>query len=304
MNKELVSIVVVTRNRKRDLDLCLKSLMVQSHKNIEIIVVDNASDKSQKKWINKKYKNIKVLEASENLGGAGGRNLGIKSVNGKCILFIDDDAYADSKLVSELLKTLKKKGVGVVQPKIFDRDKKDVLQGVGHGINLFTGRVFGVGIGEKDQGQFEKEMEIPMAGCTWMVKKEVIEKIGGYDEDYFIPYEDSDFSWRARKSGYKVMLSPRAIVWHQGSKITAGHPRLQWLGITTPDKAFRVSRNKIIFMKKHAPFINFVVFMILFLPFYNIAHSLIIFSTRRLDVLFNYWRGNLSGLLYILIHLT
>lgn len=304
MNKELVSVVVVTRNRKRDLDMCLKSLITQTHRNIDIIVVDNASDSDQENWINKKYKKVKVIRAKKNLGGAGGRNLGIKYTKGKYILFIDDDAYAHKMLVSELLKTLKKKSVGIVQPKIFDRVNRNTLQGVGHGINLLTGRVFGVGIGEIDDGQFEREMEIPMAGCTWMVKKNVIQDIGGYDEDYFIPYEDSDFSWRAKKARYKILLSPQAKVWHQGSKATAGHSRLQWLGITTPDKAYRVSRNKIIFMKKHAPFLNFIIFLIVFLPFYNLAHSAIILSTKKFDILFNYWRGNMSGLFYILKHLV
>lgn len=303
MKKDLVSFVVVTRNRKRDLDSCLKSLIIQTHRNTEIIVVDNASDADQKEWINNKYKKVKVIRSDKNLGGAGGRNLGIEYAKGNYLLFIDDDAEADKNLVKELLKIVKRKNIGIVQPKIYDKDKPDVLQGIGHGFNFLTGRVFGIGIREKDVGQYDIIREIPMAGCTWMAKKSTIDKIGDYDEDLFIPYEDSDFSWRARKGGYKVVFVPKAKVWHQGLKLTKVHKRLQYLGITTPDKAYRISRNKIIFMKKHAPLPNLLLFLVLLLPTYSLIHSLIILSTGNINVFLNYWKGNVSGLIYIFRHL-
>lgn len=176
-----------------------------------------------------------------------------------------------------------------------------MLQGVGHDINLLTGRVIGIGVHVKDKGQFENIMEIPMAGCTWMVKKEVFEKVGKYDEDFFIPYEDSDFSLRTRRKGYKIYYVPRAMIWHRGVKVTTVSPRLQWIGVTTSDRAYRVSRNKIIFMRKHATFINLLVFLFLFTPLYTLAHSAIMISSKRWDILFDYWRGLISGLKYVVL---
>jgi GT2 family glycosyltransferase len=299
MNKPLVSIVIITRNRKEDLKRCLDSIVRQSYNLREIIVVDNGSEIPVSHWIKKEYHKVIVITSEKNLGGAGGRNLGIKYAKGKYILFIDDDAYADKALVEELLTVLKGKEVGVVQPKIYDSEQKDVLQGIGHGFNFFTGRVYGIGIREKDKGQFEKVIEIPMAGCTWMVKRSLIEKIGNYDEDLFIPYEDTDFSFRAHKAGYKVLYVPKGKVWHRGLKNTMNNQKLQYIGITSPDKAYRISRNKLIFMKKHAPFINLIIFLLIFFPIYSLIHTLIIITSGRFNILRSYWKGLFSGLYYV-----
>ncbi|MEK7550207.1 MAG: glycosyltransferase [Patescibacteria group bacterium] len=294
MNKPSISVVIVTRNRNKELSLCLKSILAQSQKIDEIVVVDNASSQRVKKT-----SSINVIRSETNLGGAGGRNLGLLHTKGQFVLFMDDDAVADRQMVKELIKVITTDSkIGIVQPKIYEMGKPDIIQGVGHGINLKTGRVFGIGVHQKDVGQFEKVIEIPMAGCTWLVRRDVFDKIGDYDEEIFIPYEDSDFSIRARKAGYKIFYVPKSRAWHTGAKKTFINPWLQWLGITTPERSFRVSKNKIIFMKKHAQKNNFLVFMFFYEPIYIVLHSLIILMTARFDVLSNYWKGIISGIDY------
>src|SRR3972149_8380354 len=205
LKKDLISVVVVTRNRMDDVVECLKSIYSQSYSKTEIILIDNASDDNTLQVVRKKFPKVKIVANKINTGAAKGRNLGLAKSKGNFILFLDDDTKAHPKMIEELVKVIKsEKKVGIVQPKIYEMGKDKVLQGVGHGINLLTGRVYGIGVHVKDKGQFEEVMEIPMAGCTWMVKKEVFKKVGRYDEDFFIPYEDSDFSLRVRKAGYKV----------------------------------------------------------------------------------------------------
>lgn len=302
MKNSLVSVVIVTRNRKKELFECLQSIFDQSRKPDEIVVVDNSSTENIKKSLEKKFPGIKFFRSDINLGGAGGRNLGLLHTKGKYILFMDDDAVADKNMLSELLGAVgKDKKTGIIQPKIYEKERPDVIQGVGHGINLTSGRVYGIGVHEKDTGQYEKIMEIPMVGCTWMVKKEVFDNIGNYDEDIFIPYEDSDFSIRTRKAGYKIFYIPKAKVWHMGAKTTFVHPWLEWLGITSPERSYRVSRNKIIFMKKHASKSNFLIFMLIYEPVYAILHSAMILFTGRIDIFANYWKGLISGIDYSLL---
>jgi GT2 family glycosyltransferase len=297
----MISAVIITRNRKKELTFCLRSIFNQSRKLDEILVVDNGSDKNVKREFGKRFPEVKFIRSEINLGGAGGRNLGLLHAAGDYILFMDDDAIADSEMVKELLKVIEKDPkTGIVQPKIYEKERPNFIQGIGHGINLKTGRVFGIGVHEEDHGQYEKVMEIPMAGCIWMVRREVFEKIGDYDEDIFIPYEDSDFSFRAKKAGYKIFFVPKAYAIHAGAKKTLVHPWLQWLGITTPERSYRVSRNKIIFMKKHAEKHDFLIFMFFYEPVYAILHSVIILATGRIDVLSNYWKGLFSGLGYSL----
>ena len=285
MNKPLISVVIVTRDRNKEVSLCLRSIFEQTFKTLEVVVVDNASNIDVKKSLGSKFPKVKFVKSNINLGGAGGRNLGFLHTKGQYILFMDDDATADKEMISELFKIIGKdkqsladsagKKIGIVQPKIYEKERPDYIQGVGHGINLKTGRVYGIGVHEKDIGQYESVMEIPMAGCTWMVSREVFEKIGDYDEDILIPYEDSDFSIRTQRAGYKIFYVPKAIAWHVGAKKTFVNPWLQWLGITSTERSFRVSRNKIIFMKKHAKPKDFYIFMLFYEPIYIFLHSII-----------------------------
>jgi SAM-dependent methyltransferase len=131
-----------------------------------------------------------------------------------------------------------------------------------------------------------------------MVKRGVFSKIGNYDEDYFIPYEDSDFSIRARKAGFGLYCNSKAKTYHQGLKTTYVHPWVEWLGITSAERAYRVARNKIIFMRKHSPFPANIFFFFVMLPSYAAIHSLIILFTARFDILAKYWLGLASGIGY------
>lgn len=301
MKKTKVSAVIVTRNRNRELSGCIDSLLKSSFKPFEIIVVDNASDFPVSLWIKRRYPRIKIIRSRTNVGAAEGRNLGISQSKGEYILFLDDDAYADSDMVANLLQAFSKtKNAGLIQPLVYDKKRKNILQGAGHDINITTGRVTAWGANEEDKDQYQGLREIPMCGCVWMVKREVFEKIGNFDPEYFIPYEDSDLCLRVRKSGYKIYCYSLAKAWHQGSKKTNINPLIEWLGITSPERAFRVSRNKILFMAKNAPIKNFLLFSLFFNPVYIFTHSLIILLSARIDILEHYWKGVFSGISWCL----
>ncbi|MEK7616868.1 MAG: glycosyltransferase [Patescibacteria group bacterium] len=302
-NQKLVSVVIVSKDRKKDLIECLDSYFKSSYKKIEVIVVDNASRPPLLTWLPKKYPKVKLVTSHVNLGAAEGRNKGLELATGDFVLFADDDSYAEVDMIKQLVEAFeKRKDAGIIAPLLYDKQKKNMLQGAGHDIDLLTGRVNAWGVREEDRGQYRGLLEVPMCGCVWMVKREVFNKIGNYDKEYFIPYEDSDFSFRARKAGFKIYYYSEAKTWHQGKKSSYVHPWIEWLGITSPERAYRVARNKMIFMRKHSPFPQNLVFFFILLPAYTIAHSLIILSSRRFDILIKYWLGFTSGLTYCLIY--
>lgn len=299
MNGKLVSVVIVTKDRKKDLIDCVNSYLRSSYEPLEIIVVDNASKPPLVTWFGKKYGKVKLITSELNVGAAAGRNLGFKEAKGEYIIFTDDDAYADKDTAKNLISVFEQKPkAGIVQPLVYDRENKQMLQGAGHDINLTTGRIWASGVKVKDKGQYDGLREVPMCGCVWMVKRQVFDKIGGYDEDYFIPYEDSDFSIRARKAGFKLYCTSLAKTWHRGYKSTFVHSWIEWLGITSPERAYRVARNKMIFMRKHSPLPNNLIFFFILMPAYALIHSLIILLARRFDILLRYWLGLISGALY------
>ena len=299
MSKKKVSVVIVSKDRKKDLIDCVDSYLKSSYKLMEIIVVDNGSKPPLAVWFTKKYPQVLLITSEFNIGAAAGRNLGLKEAKGDYILFSDDDAFAEKSMVENLVSVFEKNPqAGIVQPLVYDREKKNVLQGAGHDINLTTGRIWAAGVKVQDKGQYDGLREVPMCGCVWMVKREVFDKIGNYDEDYFIPYEDSDFSIRARKADFKLYCYSKAKTWHRGLKTTFVHPWIEWLGITSPERAYRVARNKMIFMRKHSPIPNNLIFFFILLPIYVLAHSLIILSARRFDIFLRYWLGLISGSFY------
>ncbi len=300
MKNKLVSVVIVTRNRKKALVDCIESYMLSTYQPIQLILVDNASDVPIKTWLSKKYPGIKIITNSVNTGAAEGRNQGMRESKGDYILFSDDDAVADKKMIAELVKVFEKqKKAGIVQPLIYDKENPKLLQGAGHDISTRTGRLKAWGAGEVDHGQYEGLREVPMCGCIWMVKREVFEKIGEYDEEYFIPYEDSDFSLRAREAGYALYCYSNAKAWHEAKKSTFVHPFIDWIGITSSERAFRIGRNKIIFMKKNADKRRFMLFIVFIMPAYLVIHSLLTVFAGRLDILFRYWHGVFSGIKYV-----
>lgn len=298
--KKLVSVVVVSKDRKDDLDECVSSYLNNSYKPIEMIVVDNNSRYPLAKWLTKKFPSVKLISSDKNLGAAEGRNIGLAKSTGEFIVFTDDDAFADFRMIDYLIYAFEKNpDAGIIQPLVYDKQQKNLLQGAGHDIDLLTGRIKASGVREKDIGQYQGLREVPMCGCVWMVKRQVFDKIGNYDKDYFIPYEDSDFSLRARKAGFKLYCYSKAKTWHQGKKRTFVNPLVEWLGITSKERAFRISRNKIIFMYKHSLMPSKLFFLFFLLPVYTMLHSLVILISGRLDILFNYLKGFFSGILYI-----
>lgn len=301
--KDLVSVVIVSKDRKKDLIECVNSYLKSSYINLEIIVVDNASKPPLLSWLPIKYPVVKLITNHTNLGAAEGRNRGLEKSTGEYIIFTDDDAWADKDMIKNLLEAFKEKNdAGIVQPLVYDKQKPKMLQGAGYDIDLTTGRILAQGVREEDHGQYEGLREVPMCGCVWMVKRQVFDKIGNYDKEYFIPYEDCDFSIRARKAGYKLYCYSLAKTWHQGVKVSFVHPWIEWLGITSKDRAYRIARNKMIFMRKNSPFPNNLIFFFIMLPSYVVLHSLIITGSRRLDILLRYWLGLLSGTWYALTY--
>lgn len=301
--KKLVSVVVVTKDRQQDLLRCLKSISLSTYKPVELIVVDNGSKRSEEDLVKKLYPQSKFKRSEQNIGAAAGRNLGIELAKGDYLLFVDDDAFVDKEMIAELVKILEtEREVGIVQPKIYEFEKKDVLQGLGCDVNLITGMVSSKGIREKDTGQYDRIVELQSVGCIWMVKREVIERIGNYDEVYFIPWEDTDFSFRVRRAGFKILFVHKARAWHKGVKATFVNPVIDYLGIRSPERAYRIFRNKIIFMRKNAPFQNFLVFIFFVTPLYVITHSFLIAITGRFDILKQYLLGFLSGIWFVLVY--
>ncbi|MCM8783433.1 MAG: glycosyltransferase family 2 protein [Candidatus Omnitrophica bacterium] len=301
MEKKLVSIIIPTYNREKEVLECISSLLNISYPNFEIIVVDNASQDNTANIIKEKFsniKNIKILELSQNLGAAGGRNEGIRHAKGEYLCFVDNDNIVDKNFLTELVKLAETdEKIGFVGPKMYYFNDPERIWYAGAEISLLTSRGRYIGISEIDKGQHDRIREVGHIPNVWLVKKCVIEKIGVLDTSYVVCYEESDWAMRARKAGYKIMFCPTAVVYHNIPlrKISKGLRGL--IGFDNPYKVFYAARNRTLFMKKFASKLSFILYLLIFNNILLIQYCLIFLYYRRSDLVKSYIKGYLSGII-------
>ena len=260
-----VCISIINFNGREDTIACLNSIKKLNQKNFElkVVVIDNGS--LEKFDISEDYLGgipLKIIESGKNLGFSGGHNLGIKYALENLadyVVILNNDTILDENLIYELLKLAKSDAkIGIVVPKIYfakgfefhkDRYKEED-----------EGRVFwyagGImdwknvsghhrGVDDIDHGQYEILEETDFAtGCCMLIAKEVFERVGFFNEKYFLYYEDNDLSQRARKAGFKIFYNPKAILWHKNAGSVGGS------GSSLQD--YYITRNRMLFGAKFA----------------------------------------------------
>jgi hypothetical protein len=229
-----VSIIIVNFNSKELLGQCLTSILTTNYPNFEIIIVDNASTDGSLELIEKlsgSYSCIKFIKNSENLGHAEGCNVGAKATKGKYLVFLDNDTEikADGRLnkdnerlcdpknwLLELTKVMEKdKSIGIAQAKMVLSKDSRLLDYTCVAIDALGTWDATYGLKE-DAFKHNFEILAASSGCC-IVKRVVFDEVGGFDSDYFIYDDDTDFSLRTRLLGYNVILVPSAVMVHRGS---------------------------------------------------------------------------------------
>jgi GT2 family glycosyltransferase len=215
--KGLISVVVLNWNGMTVLDRCLGSLEHQTYSSLEIIVVDNASTDGSAEWVRAKFPNVRLIVNERNLGFGGG-NIGIRAVSGRYIMMLNNDTRLDSQCIEELKRTIEKdERYGACASKILLEYEEDLIDAAGivvcpDGLSIGRGRL------EKGD-RYDEEVEVFFASdCACLYRKEMLDDIGLYDEDFFAYAEDTDLGWRARLAGWKAYYVPEAIVYYHYSK--------------------------------------------------------------------------------------
>ena len=261
----VLSIILLNYNGYKDTLECIKSIK-ENEKNIDyrIIVVDNNSTDNSINFLSK-LKDITLIERNINDGFAAGNNVGIKyaldEFGSNYILLLNNDTIVTKNCLSKMLDSLKKdKSAGIATCKLMKTNNKEEIDCYGGKINW--NKVVGNFNYVKKQNDFYYS-EIASGACM-LIKKEVFEKIGYLSEDYFMYFEDLDYSVRAIEADYKIQVVPEAIIYHKGGA-TAGK--------ASPFAIKWNTRNRIIFYKKFKKYVNRFYFL-LFFPMTRIIYFL------------------------------
>ncbi len=220
---EKVSIIIVNWNGAQHLKKCLPTLEKINYPNFEIIFVDNASQdesidliKTFAKRMQPRNVKIKTVVNKKNLGFAGGNNAGLKSVTGKYILLLNNDTTVTKNFIKELVGVIEKNpSVDCVQSKILSMNYPEKLDSVGAYLTN-TGFLYHYGYFQKNKLSYDSTRDLYTAkGACMMVKKEIVDKIGLFDPDFFAYFEESDFCHRIWLSGGRVMYAPKSVIYHK-----------------------------------------------------------------------------------------
>ncbi len=225
-----LSIIILSYNTKDLLRKCLRSVKKAKRNGLvlQVIVVDNASRDGSPKMVEKEFPWVELIASRINLGYAGGNNLGLKRSGGDYILFLNSDVEIKKDALVQIVEFLDNdKTVGAITPRVdlyvggMDPDCHRGFPTPWASLTYFLGleRVFPKSkiFGKYHMGymDFNRPHEIDAGFGTFMiVRKEVVDQVGVWDEKYFFYGEDLDFFYRIKKSGWKVMFYPRVLALH------------------------------------------------------------------------------------------
>jgi len=208
-----VSAIIVNWNGKNETADCIQSLLDQDHPDVEIIVSDNGSTDGSIELLRERFaSSIRLLENGENLGFGTAVNRGFKAATGDFLVFLNNDLVLEPDSVSQLAALLESDdGIGAAVPKILYYEKRGTLNSFGVLIH-YTGIACPYKIDQAD----DPDLELTETACggIFMFPRKIYETIGGFDEDLFLYHEDHDLSWRIRLAGWKLMATPKAVLYH------------------------------------------------------------------------------------------
>ena len=238
-----LSIITINYNGLKDTCELIDSIPFNDV--LEVIVIDNASEKDEASVISAKYPQVIVIRSPQNLGFAGGNNLGIKAARGKYLFFINNDTIFKEFNVQALIDRLESSPkITVVCPKIRFSWGNHPIQFAGYTpLSKITVRNQAIGFGEEDHGQYDIAHPTPYAhGAAMLIKREALEKVGLMPECYFLYYEELDWSMMFTRAGFEIWYDPVCTVYHKESQAT---------GQNSPLRTYYIVRNRLLLVKRN-----------------------------------------------------
>ena len=213
-----VSVIIPNWNGMKFIGMCLDSLNQSDFYGYEVIVIDNGSVDGSLEMIEKNYPLVRLIKNPENMGFAVACNQGIKAAKGEYIILLNNDIEVESNWLTKLYEGMERHPeCGMGTTKMMFLDQRDVFYNTGdlfHAWSAGGGR----GQGEKDTGQYEEE-DYVFGACAGagIYRRNFFEKVGVFDEDFFIFAEDVDINMRGQLQGFKCVYLPKAKVYHIGT---------------------------------------------------------------------------------------
>lgn len=217
MRKPLVTVIIVNWNGQHHLEKCLTSLANQSFQGFETVLVDNNSSDDSVEYVRKTFPAVAVVELKENHGFCVPNNLEMAKAKSKYVCLLNNDTELERDCLAAMVDTIESDSrIGICDAKQVLYDERDTVFSVGADYTV-AGSSIGAGLFEKDEG-FDgiRKCSIGMAACI-LYRKEMLDNIGLFDEEFFAGREDVDLSVRAILAGYTIRNNGNAVCYHKVS---------------------------------------------------------------------------------------
>lgn len=204
-----VSVIIVNYNGKILLKRCLESLSNIDYDNFEIILVDNNSTDNSIDYVRKNYPSIILIQLDSNQGFAKPNNLAAQVAKGEYLLFLNNDTITTPNFISEMIKVLyHDTTIAICQSMLLKPDGS---------IDSSGDFIDELGVAYNSKTKINIMREISSArGASMLIRKNIFDKLNGFDEKFYVSFEDIDLGWRTWILGYRIVLVPSSIVYHYG----------------------------------------------------------------------------------------
>jgi GT2 family glycosyltransferase len=244
-----VAVVVLSWNGRDDTLACLRSLREVTYEPRSLVVVDNGSSDGSPDAVRDAFPEVELLARSENLGFAGGNNVGIRHAlerGSDYICVLNNDTLVDPGFLEPLVAAAGTPDTGAVCPKILFADERELIWFAGATYDPhrgYQGRL--LGYRERDSNEFGGVRVTDRAtGTAMLVPVGVFQRVGLFDEGLFAYSEDVDWSLRARAAGYRILVAGESRVYHRVSASSGGE--------SSPTSLYYNVRNALVVAERHA----------------------------------------------------
>jgi len=209
----LVSVIIVNYNGQKLLENCFESLSKVTYSNFETILVDNNSKDNSIQYVKENFPETIIIKLEKNYGFAYPNNVGAKNAKGEMLLFLNNDTTVDPKFIDSLVNTMDNDPKIAICQSMLLKPNGDV-DSSGDFIDT-------MGVAYSSKEKVTKNRAILSArGAAMMIRKNIFNQLGGFDEKFYLSFEDVDLGWRTWILGYKVVVVPESIVYHLGGTTT------------------------------------------------------------------------------------
>ena len=253
-----IGIIVVNFNGEHLLKECFDSIFSQTYKNFDVFMIDNNSSDNSLAFIKEDYPNVKIISLKNNIGYGPADNLVIKKLlkkRYKYILTLNNDIKFSKDFIKKQIEIMKKDSqIGVLGPLIYNYPKRGKKNSVYESYGMMDFKV-GAPKSIKDINISRTYEVDSLIGCSFLVRREVYEKIGFFDEEFFMYWDDYDFLQRVKKAGFKIKFVPKIKLYHFFGASSDN---------TSFPKKYYLTRNRFMLVKKHGKLNEKLIFYMYF----------------------------------------